>query len=77
MTDMKEMADLLEEVDLLLPERILVFYTLKNLPKEYDIVKQIICNETKLRSYSELESRFLNEETSRKLAIATREKVRP
>jgi hypothetical protein len=64
LTDMKEAVDLLEEVELPLPERILVFYTLKNLPKEYDVIKQIILNESKLPTYLELELRLLNEETS-------------
>ena len=39
LADMKEAADSLEELDVPLPEKILVAYTLKNLPPEYDMVK--------------------------------------
>ena len=66
LADMKEAADSLEELDVPLPEKILVAYILKNLPPEYDMVKQIIMNERKLPSYLDLEARLLNEETTKK-----------
>ena len=56
LADMKEAADLLEELDVLLPKKILVAYTLKNLLPKYDMVKQIIMNEKKLPSYLDLEA---------------------
>ena len=37
LTEVKEVANLLEEVDVVIPEDIIVYYTLKNLPKEYEI----------------------------------------
>jgi hypothetical protein len=39
LTDMKEAADMLEELGILLPEPIVVYYTVDNLPKEYNIQK--------------------------------------
>jgi hypothetical protein len=66
LVDMKEAADSLEELDVPLPEKIMVAYTLKNLPPEYDMIKQIIMNEHKLPSYLDLEARLLNEETAKK-----------
>lgn len=44
LADMKEAADSLEELDVPLPKKILVAYTLNNLPPKYDMVKQIILN---------------------------------
>ena len=64
--DMKEVVDSLDELDVPLPEKILVAYMLKNLLPEYDMVKQIIMNERKLPSYLDLEARLLNEETTKK-----------
>lgn len=62
LTDMKEAADLLEDVDVPLPEAIVVYYTLQNLLKEYNVTKQIIYDEKKLPTYLELEGRLLGEE---------------
>ena len=67
LADIKEAVDLVEELDVPLPKRILVAYTLKNLLPKYDMVKQIIMNERKLPSYLDLEARLLNEETSKKM----------
>ena len=39
--EVKEIANLLEEVDVNIPEDIIVYYTLKNLPKEYEIFKRM------------------------------------
>ena len=66
LADMKEATDSLKELGVPLPEKILVAYTLKNLPPEYDMVKQIIMNERKLPSYLDLEAKLLNEETAKK-----------
>ena len=41
LTEVKEIANLLEEVDVNIPEDIIVYYTLKNLPKEYEIFKRM------------------------------------
>ena len=40
--DMKEVTDMLEEVGLRLPESIVCYYTVINLPKEYEVIKQMI-----------------------------------
>jgi hypothetical protein len=66
LADMKEVADSLEELDVALPEKILVAYILKNLLPKYDMVKLIIMNEHKLPSYLDLEAKLLNEETAKK-----------
>jgi hypothetical protein len=65
--DMKEVANLLDDVELPHPKKILVFYNLKNIPKEHDVIKQIIFNENKLPTYLELALRLLNDETSKKM----------
>lgn len=54
--DMKDAADLLDKVRVPLPEEVMTYYTLKNLPKEFDVTKQLILNERKLLSYKELEA---------------------
>lgn len=41
LTEVKEIANLLEEVDVVIPKDIIVYYTLKNLPKEYEIFKRM------------------------------------
>jgi hypothetical protein len=56
----------MEEVNVGLHEKIIVYYTLKNLPKEYDMIKQVILNKRKLPSSLELESHLLNEEMAQK-----------
>ena len=48
LTEVKEIAKLLEEVDVNIPEDIIVYYTLKNLPKEYKIFKQMLIAAQKL-----------------------------
>ena len=37
--DLEEVANLLEEVDVSLLEKIVFYYTLKNLLQEYDVIK--------------------------------------
>ena len=39
LTEMREIVDLLDEAGVTLPEDVIVQYTLKNLPKEYDVLK--------------------------------------
>ena len=41
LTEVRDIANLLEEVDVNIPEDIIVYYTLKNLPKEYEIFKRM------------------------------------
>ena len=41
LTEVREIANLLEEVDVNILEDIIVYYTLKNLPKEYEIFKRM------------------------------------
>jgi hypothetical protein len=53
LTAIKETADSLEDVGVSLPDRLVVQYTLKNLPKDYDILKQMILGD-KLPSYFDL-----------------------
>ena len=42
LTEMKETTGLLEDVEVSLPEEVIVWNTFKNLPKEYDILKHMI-----------------------------------
>ena len=49
-----------------LPEDLVVWYTQKNLPKEYDILKQMILCDS-LPTYNKLELRLISEEMSRKV----------
>ena len=65
LTEMKETTYLLEDAGVPLLADIVVWFTLKNLPQEYDILKQmILCNS--LPTYNKLELRLLSEEMSRK-----------
>lgn len=66
LVDMKETIDSLEDVNVALPEDIVVWITINNLFKEYDITKWMILNE-KLPCYTELEMRLLSEEMSQKV----------
>ena len=67
LTEIKEVADLLEEVDVNIPEDIIVYYTLKNLPKEYEIFKRMQISGQSLPTYEELEAKLISEETSIKM----------
>jgi hypothetical protein len=66
LADMREAADQLEEVEVGLPEKVIVYHTLKNLPREFDTIKQVILSTKPQPTYLELESRLLNEEMARK-----------
>ena len=46
----------MEEVEVGLLEKVIVYHTLKNLPSEYDTFKQMILHERKSPSYLELEA---------------------
>lgn len=67
LTEVKEIANLLEEVEVKLPEDIIVYYTLKNLPKEYEIFKRMQFGGQSLSTYEQLEAKLISEETSIKL----------
>jgi hypothetical protein len=66
LADVKEAADQMEEVEVGLPEKVVVYHAIKNLLKEYDTIKQVILGAKPQPSYLELESRLLNEEMARK-----------
>ena len=67
LTEVKEVANLLEEIEVNIPEDIIVYYTLKNLPKEYDIFKRMQIAAQKLPTYEQLEAKLISEETSIKM----------
>lgn len=74
LTEVREIANLLEEGDVNIPEDIIVYYTLKNLPKDYEIFKRMhiaahtlqIATQT-LPTYEQLEAKLISEETSIKM----------
>jgi hypothetical protein len=51
LTEVKEIANLLEDVEVTIPEDIIVYYTLKNLPKEYEIFKRMQIAAQKMPTY--------------------------
>lgn len=67
LTEVKEVANLLEEVEVKIPEDIIVYYTLKNLPKEYEIFKRMQIAGQSLPTFEQLEAKLISEETSLKL----------
>ena len=67
LTEVKEIANLLEEVGVNIHEDIIVYYTLKNLPKEYEIFKRMQIAAQKLPTYEQLEAKLISEETSFKM----------
>ena len=73
LTEVKEIANLLEEVEVIIPEDIIVYYTLKNLPKEYEIFKRMQIGGQSLPTYEQLEAKLISEETSIKLENQTRD----
>lgn len=73
LTEDKEIANLLEEVDVTIPEDIIVYYTLKNLPKEYEIFKRMQIAAQKLPTYEQLEAKLMSKETSIKMENQHRE----
>ena len=73
LTEVKEVANLLEEVEVIIPEDIIVYYTLKNLPKEYEIFRRMQIAAQKLPTYEQLEAKLISEETSIKMESQKRE----
>lgn len=67
LTEVKEVANLLEEVEVNIPEDIIVYYTLKNLPKEYEIFKRMQIAAQTLPTYEQLEAKLISEETAIKM----------
>ena len=67
LTEVREVDDLLEEVEVTLPEEVIVFYTLKNLPKEYEIFKRMQIAAQTLPTYEQLEAKLISEETALKM----------
>lgn len=60
LTDVKEAADYIEEVDVGLSKKLILYWKLKNLPSNYDTIKQVISNEKSLPLYIEVKLRLLN-----------------
>jgi hypothetical protein len=63
----KEVIDLLEEVDVMLLEVVIMYYTIQNFPKEYEVFKHMLFNTRQLPPYKELESMLINKELSFKM----------
>ena len=77
LTEIKEVANLLEEVEVVIPEDIIVYYTLKNLPKEYEIFKRMQIAGQTLPTYEQLEAKLISEETFIKWRNSNKKKERP
>lgn len=59
-----EVAYLLKEIDVNIFEHIIIYYTLRNLPKEYEIFKKMQIIASTLLAYKQLEAKLILEETS-------------
>lgn len=55
LTEIKNVADMLEEVGVSLPEEIVVYYTVKHLPKEYKMCMRMLLTGENLPEYKALE----------------------
>lgn len=73
LTEVREVANLLEEVLVNIPEDVIVFYTLKNLPKEYEIFKRMQIVALTLPTYEQLEAKLISEETALKMESQLKE----
>ena len=73
LTEVREITDLLEEVDVSIPEDIIVYYTLKHLPKEYEIFKKMQIAGQTLPTYEQLEAKLISEETAIKMECQEKE----
>lgn len=73
LTEVKEIANLLEEVEVNISEDIIVYFTLKNLPKEYEIFKRMQIAGQSLPTYKHLEAKLISEETAIKMETQARE----
>ena len=67
LTEVREIANLLKEVDVNIPEDIIVYYTLKHLPKEYEIFKRMQIAAQTLPTYEQLKAKLISEETAIKM----------
>ena len=67
LTEVRNVANLLEEVEVNMPESVIVYYTLKNLPKEYEIFKRMQIAAQTLPTYEQLEAKLIAEETALKM----------
>jgi len=63
---------MLEKIDLMLLEDIIMYYTIQNLPKEYEIFKNIHLGGDQLSGYEAMESKLLSEKMV--LSLRTNEK---
>ena len=73
LTEVKEVANQLEEVEVVIPEDIIVYYTLKNLPKEYEIFKRMQIAAQTLPTYEQLEAKLISEETAIRMETQQKE----
>ena len=73
LTEVKEITNLLEEVEVVIPKDIIVYYTLKNLPKEYEIFKRMQISAQTLPTYEQLEAKLISEETAIKMEAQCQE----
>ena len=64
LTEVKEIANLLQEVEVIIPKDIIVYYTLKNLPKEYEIFRRMQIAAQTLPTYEQLKAKLISEETA-------------
>jgi hypothetical protein len=67
LTEVRNVASLLEEVEVEIPEDVIVYYTLKNLPKEYKIFKRMQIAAQTLPKFEQLEAKLISEETAIKM----------
>ena len=63
--DMKETTDQMEEVEVGLLEKVVVYHILKNLPSDYDMFKLLILYEKKSSTYLQLEAQLLSKKLGR------------
>jgi hypothetical protein len=62
LVDIRNLADMLEEVECKLPEPVIVYYIINRLPKEFSIFKYMYEGGDQLPSFKVLEAKFLSEE---------------
>lgn len=60
LTEVQEVVNLLEGVDVNVPEDIIVHCTLRNLPKEYEIFKRMQIAAQTLPTYEQLEAKLIS-----------------
>jgi nitrogenase subunit NifH len=60
--EVKNVAKKMVEVNVKLIEDIVVYHTIKNLPKEYDVFREVQHDKQQLSTYEELESKLLQKE---------------